>query len=109
MDLEADFDSPVKYCVEVSMKRLIAIFSLGFLLLFIAPSCTKAPPANPTPAGSTTLPVGNQTATQPPVTQDKPGVGDAAPDLQLADMTGKAVSLTDYKGQIVWLNFWASW
>ncbi|MDO8579043.1 MAG: redoxin domain-containing protein [Dehalococcoidales bacterium] len=95
--------------MEVSLKRLIAIGSLGVFLLLIA-SCAKTPPANPAPGGSTNLPTGNQTApaTQA-VAQAKPGVGDPAPDLQLTDMTGKTVSLADYKGQIVWLNFWASW
>ena len=92
------------------MKRLIAIGSFGVLLLLIATSCVKTPPSNPAPSGSTLLPSNNQTSpTQPPVTQDKPGVGDTAPDLQLTDMTGKTVSLADYKGQIVWLNFWATW
>ena len=97
-----------KMFLEVSMKRLIAIGSLGLSLLLIATSCGKAPPSN---QGSTTLPSDNTTApvTQPPATQDKPGVGDAAPELILTDMTGKTVSLADYKGQIVWLNFWASW
>ncbi len=87
------------------MKRLIAIGSLGMLLL-LAASCTKTPPANPAPEGSTTLPAGNQTS---PASLDKPAVGDTAPALQLTDMTGKTVSLADYKGQIVWLNFWATW
>jgi hypothetical protein len=93
------------------MKRLMAIGSLiALMVLFIATSCAKTPPVSPTPAGNTPLPGGNQTNTQPAVViLDKPGVGDAAPDLQLNDMNGKPVSLADYKGQIVWLNFWASW
>ena len=32
-----------------------------------------------------------------------------APGFQLASMAGKAVSLDQYKGQVVMINFWASW
>lgn len=33
----------------------------------------------------------------------------AAPDFALKDMDGNDVSLGDYKGHVVFLNFWASW
>ncbi|KGX84962.1 redoxin domain-containing protein [Pontibacillus litoralis] len=36
-------------------------------------------------------------------------VGDQAPDFQLTTLNGEQVSLSDYKGQKVMLNFWASW
>jgi len=32
-----------------------------------------------------------------------------APDLRLKDASGKAVALTDYRGKIVLLDFWATW
>ncbi|MGF2616280.1 redoxin domain-containing protein [Rossellomorea vietnamensis] len=35
--------------------------------------------------------------------------GELAPDFTLATIDGKSVSLSDYKGQKVILNFWATW
>jgi peroxiredoxin len=32
-----------------------------------------------------------------------------APDFTLASRAGKPVSLTQYKGQVVMINFWATW
>lgn len=33
----------------------------------------------------------------------------AAPDFALTDLDGNKVSLSDFRGQYVYLNFWASW
>ncbi|HKJ72118.1 MAG TPA: TlpA disulfide reductase family protein [Gammaproteobacteria bacterium] len=32
-----------------------------------------------------------------------------APDLQVQTLSGKSVSLSDYRGKLVMLNFWAPW
>src|SRR5215210_1719342 len=32
-----------------------------------------------------------------------------APDFELNDYTGKKVRLADYKGKVVFVNFWATW
>jgi len=32
-----------------------------------------------------------------------------APDFSLKDLDGNTVKLSDYRGKIVFLNFWASW
>jgi thiol-disulfide isomerase/thioredoxin len=36
-------------------------------------------------------------------------VAAGAPDFRLSDLGGRTVSLRDYKGKIVLLNFWATW
>jgi peroxiredoxin len=36
-------------------------------------------------------------------------VGDVAPDFSRADLNGKTVQLSKYRGKIVLLNFWATW
>lgn len=36
-------------------------------------------------------------------------LGDVAPDFQLEDTHGNRVSLTDLRGKVVLVNFWATW
>jgi|SRR5690348_2966158 len=38
-----------------------------------------------------------------------PVVGTPAEDFQLVDLTGKAHSLSEHRGKVVLLNFWATW
>ena len=42
----------------------------------------------------------------------KPGViniGQVAPDFSIKDQNGHPIKLSDYKGKVVFLNFWATW
>lgn len=43
-----------------------------------------------------------------PATQDIE-VGQLAPDFTLKNLQGEEVSLSDFKGKIVMINFWATW
>lgn len=38
-----------------------------------------------------------------------PIVGQPAPDFALRDLDGAVVTLSDLRGQVVWVNFWATW
>jgi cytochrome c biogenesis protein CcmG/thiol:disulfide interchange protein DsbE len=44
-----------------------------------------------------------------PATARVPKVGEVAPDFTLTLMDGSKVSLSDLKGQVIVLNFWATW
>jgi cytochrome c biogenesis protein CcmG, thiol:disulfide interchange protein DsbE len=37
------------------------------------------------------------------------GVGDTVPDFSRRDLAGRVLHLSDYRGKLVLLNFWASW
>lgn len=39
----------------------------------------------------------------------KPDLPDVAPDFQLEDLSGQTHTLSDYRGQWVVVNFWATW
>jgi thiol-disulfide isomerase/thioredoxin len=64
--------------------------------LALVPDGQTPPPA--TPAGA------DAAAAQP-----QPLKGKHAPSFTLVDLNGKKVSLADYKGKAVLLNFWATW
>ena len=38
-----------------------------------------------------------------------PEVGELAPTFALRDPDGSVLSLSDYRGKVVWINFWATW
>ncbi|OGT25367.1 MAG: hypothetical protein A2Z17_04700 [Gammaproteobacteria bacterium RBG_16_66_13] len=38
-----------------------------------------------------------------------PKVGSPAPDFTVKLLDGQTVELADYQGEVVWINFWATW
>ena len=104
------------------MKKTIAVSSIIALLLLLLSACAGktsevnqgATPLPTAPAPTAPAPTTTPTPTTPqpsPVTAPAVGnqVGNLAPDFQLKNLDGKSVSLSDFKGKPVWLNFWATW
>ena len=50
-----------------------------------------------------------KSATQAPANNQFPDVGSMAPDFTLNDVNSKPVSLSQFKGKYVLVDFWASW
>jgi cytochrome c biogenesis protein CcmG/thiol:disulfide interchange protein DsbE len=42
-------------------------------------------------------------------TGQPPEVGSTAPDFSLKDLNGRRVNLSDYRGHVVIIDFWATW
>lgn len=53
-------------------------------------------------------PGSSATASDPPI-HGIPSVGAPAPEFHLRNLDGETVALADYRGKIVFLNFWATW
>src|SRR5438132_8709201 len=52
---------------------------------------------------------GNASVGTPPVLTEAPRVGHLAPDFVLTTLDGREVHLSDYRGHVLFLNFWATW
>jgi peroxiredoxin len=84
--------------VVAVMIGLVVLWQAGILF-----SSEDTGPVNVEPA--------NTSVTTPPVEGLKVGLepGDLAPDFEFSDLDGKRVKLSDFRGQPVLVNFWATW
>lgn len=95
------------------MKRSIIIWAVALILVAVAIFTTYQYNNNPAPA-PTPAPAPVQSET-PSGTADAENDDDDiqesidALDFKLKDLNGKEVSLSDYKGKTIYLNFWATW
>ena len=73
---------------------LALVFSAGLF------GCDTAPESEAT---------GNASVATTPVLTEAPRIGHLAPDFVLTTLDGREVRLSDYRGHVVFLNFWATW
>jgi peroxiredoxin len=86
-------------CAARGRKGLAGITLLGMLLVTGA-GCEAGhsePAADP--------------AIEPAPVQERGGItiGAVAPNFQLWDLNGEPIALSNYRGKVVFLNFWATW
>lgn len=85
------------------MRRRVPWLLAAALLLLAAPGCDKgvsSAPGDPSPSGTAPARVSKGVA---------PQIGYTAPDFALTDLDGKLHRLSDHRGKVVLLNFWATW
>jgi peroxiredoxin len=75
--------------------RAIAALAAAVSMIGAAAGCNSAAGPSPSPAKASSV--------------KTPGERKAAPEFSLKDESGKTVKLSDYKGKVVLLNYWATW
>lgn len=90
------------------MKKSIIIWTIALTLIVVAVYTTYQYNNQPTPT-----PAPSKAQTQEPSDTTDPNEETVdsidAIDFKLNDLTGKEVLLSNYKGKIIYVNFWASW
>ena len=89
----------------------IKLLCLILALMFIVAGCKKKEPEPP--QQEQTNVAAEEKPTEPPVDKIPPGPverpsANSAPSFTLQDLNGKPVSLSDFKGKVVILDFWAT-
>lgn len=93
------------------MKRSIIIWTIALILVAVAVYTTYQYNNAPAPAPAETPDqTQNPAAAAPSETENQNvQVSIDAIDFKLKDLDGKEVSLSDYKGKTIYVNFWATW
>ncbi len=97
------------------LQRPIVRLALAAVVLTLLGGLAFAVTAGRNGKSATTEPVSNDA--QPPddgtptgpIGSGPPLIGQPAPDFALRDRAGSVVKLSDLRGKVVWVNFWATW
>jgi peroxiredoxin len=115
-----DFQSPATQ-QSLSGTIVALYFTMTAIVKPPSPTLTPQPPTRtptdtpiPTTTDTPNLPTLTPTDTTIPLTATKPprtctSIGCRSPNFNLPDLSGAMVSLNDFQGQVVMLNFWATW
>ena len=71
------------------MHRLLLLLAVGVLLVLTLGGCSNDTPQTPTPG--------------------QVAIGQPAPDFTLNDLNGQSYTLSQLRGKVVIVNFWATW
>jgi len=80
---------------------------LAFALFLSA--CSRSPSTAASDTSTTSAPPAASAAPSTPAPDAQPPAAPSAPAWTLKDLDGKTVSLADFKGKVVVLDFWATW
>lgn len=111
LDKQAKFQQNVLRYIDTTSNAVMALFSLGYTrdiepekIETAVGGLTKRFPANQ--AIATIVAQYKQLIAQ---NKSLPKIGGIAPDITMADTSGKAFSLSMLRGKYVLVDFWASW
>ncbi len=93
--------------MKLSRRSCAAVTLVLALWLAALPAACALRPALPTGQ-----PAATATPTRPPAPTRRPGpavVGQEAPDFSFPTVEGQTARLSDYRGQVVLVNLWATW
>lgn len=91
------------------LGAILLLFITGLVLVWIVTDSAepvRQPPLYPTPAPVTFIP---PTPLPPTITPTDPVVAHPVPEVTLATLDGEPLRLRDLGGEVVFLNFWATW
>jgi cytochrome c biogenesis protein CcmG, thiol:disulfide interchange protein DsbE len=100
MDTTASIEGSGRAATRASRTRTLAVMAITAAIIAAVVFIVNQPTAVAGDVTSITL---TGTAGQAPV------VGQPAPDFRATTVDGRTVTLSDYRGQPVWLTFGASW
>ncbi|WP_407271478.1 TlpA family protein disulfide reductase [Radiobacillus sp. PE A8.2] len=91
------------------IKKIVASVLLITLVAFVVYSLTERFGDNSGTDETELVSSQEGTAITAPNSNDVLDKGTRAPDFTLSTIDGESVSLSDYRGKVVFLNFWATW